>query len=537
MKKLSLRSVCKLLPGYDPFENAGDCVFDEDAAKLALDFFSEHLCFIEGDKAGEPFNLELWQQSITANLFGWKRPDGTRRYRESFIFVPRKNGKTPFTAGIVNYCAFCDGEPGAQIYSAAAEKEQASLIFRHASGMINRNPELKQRCRIYRTYKSIEFYQGDTIYKALSADADTKHGLNAHLVIVDELHAQPNRDLVDVLVTSSASRRQPLIVYITTAGFDKHSICFEKYDYAVKVRDGVIEDRYFLPVIYESLAEDDWQDEKIWAKANPNIGISVSIDYLRRECKRAQDSPAYENTFRRLHLNQWTEQDVRWLNIDRWNACAGDVKLDELTGLQCYGALDLGATSDLTALVLLFCEGGRWRLLPFFWVPEDTVKRRTQKDRVPYDVWVKRGYMKTTPGNTTDYDFIRKDINELGDKYGIKKLAIDRLFQGAQLSNQLITDGFDVVSFNQSFLAMAAPTKAFDELVLSGKLEHGNHPVLNWMAHNVAVETDVNGNIKPSKKKSYEKIDGIVCCVMDVGLAGMEQSTKSVYEERGILTI
>jgi phage terminase large subunit-like protein len=576
-----LDKIMRMIPHYDPFVKVGDCYVDYDEAQRAIDFFHTHLRLIEGEMADLPFALQLWQQAILANLFGWKwgkdqtrqlleekkkridllKPTlpedvytqimwrisnkwdeiierGLRRYNRSLIFVPRKNGKTPYCAGVINYVGFCDGEPGAQIYCAAAEKEQAGLVYRHASGMIAKNPELKKKSTPHRSFKSIEFYDGSTVFRALSADAETKHGQNAHLIVVDELHVQKNRELVDTLETSTASRLQPLIVYITTAGvLDKLSICWEKYDHAKKVCADPAFDPCFLPVLYEAEKDDDWRDEKTWYKANPNLGVSVSLKYLQDECRGAIESAAKENVFRRLHLNQWTEQDVRWINMDKWRQCVGDVKESELLGLQCFGALDLGATSDLTAMVLLFTDGGRWRMLPYFWVPEETVRRRSEKDRVPYDAWVKQGFIRTTPGNTTDYDFIRKDINELGDKFGIKKLAVDRLFQGAQLSTQLMGDGFEVITFNQSFMGFAAPCKAFEELVLSGELEHGDNPVLNWMAANVAVEMDANGNMKPSKRKSHEKIDGIVCSVMAVGLANAELETKSVYDQRGVLTI
>jgi phage terminase large subunit-like protein len=252
-----------------------------------------------------------------------------------FLYVPRKNGKTPLSAGICNYVLFCDGEPGAQIYSAAAEKEQAALLYRHAVGMITQEPELDSRARIYKGHKSVVLKDDPgSVFKVLSADADTKHGGNSHLVLIDELHAQPNRELVDVLQTSmaSANRPQPLLVHITTADFDRESICNEKHDYACKVRDGIIEDESFLPIIYEVTKDDDWKDERVWHKANPNLGVSVSLDYLRRECKRAQDTPTYENTFKRLHLNLKTQNDVRWLQLDRWDACAGPVDPELLSG-------------------------------------------------------------------------------------------------------------------------------------------------------------------------------------------------------------
>lgn len=509
------QKLLRQVPGYDPIASAGDCWFDASAAQTALDFFPECLKFIEGDRAGHPFDLEPWQQAIVANLFGWKRPDGTRRYRECFIEVPRKNGKTPFAAGILLECASCDGEPGAQLYSAAAEREQAALIFRHASEMIAREPELASRCRVYRTFKSIEF-GGGSFYRALSADAETKHGYNSHVVVVDELHAQPNRDLVDVLRTSTGTRKQPLIVYITTAGYDRHSICYEIYDYACRVRDGIVSDASFLPVIYEAAEGDDWTDPAIWRKANPNLGVSVSLDYLERECARAKETPVYENTFRRLHLNQWTEQDVRWLPMDKWDTCTGNIGHGDLEGCECYGGLDLSSTTDTSAFVLYF--PAEHACLRWTWIPGDNAHQRERRDRVPYVTWARQGLVELTPGNVIDYDYIRAKVGELGKVYRIKEIAFDR-WNASQLVQQLMGDGFEMVEFGQGFASMSAPSKELEKLVLQGQLQHGGDPVLRWMASNAAAEIDAAGNVKPSKKKSTERIDGIVALVMAIGRA------------------
>jgi phage terminase large subunit-like protein len=527
------------LCGYDPHDSAGDCVFDAESAETACDFFAEQLVFIEGEKAGRPFVLEPWQRAIIETLFGWKRPDGMRRYREAFIFVPRKNGKTPMTAGLLLFMCFADGEPGAQIYSAAAEREQAALVFRHAAGMIARNPEMERRSKVYRTYKSIEFYGGDTVYKALSAEAETKHGYNAHAIVIDELHAQPNRDLVDVLITSTGSRRQPLIVHITTAGFDRNSICYEKYDYACKVRDGSIDDPSFLPVIYEAGEDEAWDDPETWERANPNLDVSVSRDYLRRECQRAKDSPAYENTFRRLHLNQWTQSDSKYLSTEQWNICGKEaINEDDFKGKWCYAGLDLSTTTDITAFSMAFpLEDGGVAIINRAWAPAENARKRELKDRVPYGLWAKQGYLTLTDGNVIDYDVIRAEINALSKKFHIKAIAADR-WNGTQFIIQLGGDGFEVAAFGQGFKDMTAPTKELGKLVVSGKLRHGNNPLLTWTASNLMVEQDAAGNVKPSKKKSTERIDPMVAAIMAIGmLIAKPIEQKSVYEERGMLVL
>lgn len=529
-----------MIPGYSPIETAGDCWFDAERAQLCIDFFQEHLCFIEGEKAGQPFDLEPWQQSILANLFGWMRPDGSRRYREAFIFVPRKNGKTPFVAGIVDMVAFVDGEAGAQLYAAAGEREQAALTYRHAAGMIARNPELAKRSRAYRTFKSIEFYDGDCVFKALSADADTKHGLNAHLVVNDELHVQKNRDLIDTLETSTASRRQPMIIHITTAGFDKHTICYEKYSYAEKVRDGSIDDPKFFPVIYEALEDDDWTQEETWRKANPNLGVSVSLDYLKSACKEAQDVPAKENTFKRLHLNIWTEQETRWLSMSKWNAC--DEKCDEtkLFGKPCFAGLDLSSNKDITAFVMAFQVDNSVVLIPRFWIPKANATERERKDGVPYSVWERQGFLTMTDGNVIDYEYVIDDIMKDYEKFDVRGTAFDR-FGFEAVRQRFIRVGADeskFISFGQGYLSMSPPMKELEKLVLEGAIVHNDNPVLKWMASNVAVLQDPAGNVKTNKDKSSEKIDGIVAAIMAIGLMTIDPGPEtSVYEKRGIIAI
>jgi len=338
--------------------------------------------------------------------------------------------------------------------------------------------------------------------------------------VVDELHAQPDRDLVDVLITSTGSRRQPLVWYITTADFARDSICNEKYRYACNVLEGVIPDNSFLPAIWEAKTTDDWTSPAVWAKANPNLGVSVSLEYLERECKRAQDVPAYENTFKRLHLNIQTEQDVRAIPMDQWNACGDSYTLDDLAGQTCFGGLDLSTKVDATAFVLVFPE--QRRIWPIFWVPEETAKMRERQNKTRFDEWIRRGFMRTTPGNSIDHAFIRRTINEVSKQVFIKQIAFDP-WNAAQLATELHDqDGFDVVEFRQGYHTMSEPTKMLLADIADGKIQHPNNPCLNWMASNVAVDEDAAGNLKPSKKKSTEKIDGIVAAIMAKGLAALE---------------
>lgn len=533
------RELLAVIPGYDSIASADDGDwFDTDAARTAIDFFHECLVMIEGDKAGHPFMLERWQQAIIAAIFGWKREDGTRRYREAFIYVPRKNGKTPLAAGMVLLAMFTDHEPGAQIYSAAAEREQAALVFRHASGMILREPELEARSKIYKTFKSIEFAEENTVYKALSADADTKHGLNVHCAVIDELHAHANRDLVDVLVTGTGSRRQPIIVYITTADYDRPSICNEKHDYACKVRDGIIKNHAFLPVVYEAFPDDDWTDPAVWAKANPNLNVSVRMEYLQNECAKAKDQPTYENTFKRLHLNMKTQQDVRWLSMAAWDGCDETFDIDDMEGRKCYAAMDLASTTDTATFVMLFPDGDHFNLWLDVWIPADRAKEREDRDRVPYMTWAKAGHLKTTPGNVIDYDYIKRDIAAHRKRFDIQAIAYDP-WNATQIALQLKdNEGMNMLEFRQGYQSMNEPMKVFEKLVIEKRIRHCGNPVLRWMASNVAAKIDPAGNIKPDKAKSTGRIDGMVSAIMATGLAISNPSGgNSVYESRGFLTL
>lgn len=486
--------------------------FDQNAADKAVAFFSECLTHVTGEWRGQPFILADWQSKIVREIFGWKRKDGTRKYRTVFIAVPRKAGKTTLAAGIALYFLYCDGEPGAQVINAAADRDQAALCFEAAQGMVKAEPALDTRSKVYR--RSIVVPNTGSAYKVISSEAYSKHGMSCSYIGADELHAWASRELWDVLTTSTGARRQPLSVVTTTAGYDRHSLCFELWDYAIKVRDGIIEDETFLPVIFAADKEDDWTDPATWAKAHPGLGVTVKIDYFEQEVAKAKALPSYENTFRRLLLNQWTEQDTRWLSMDAWDAC--NEALPNLDGATCYAGLDLSSTTDITALVLGFQKGGKVFVKPYFWIPEDGIEQRVRRDRVPYDVWVKQGLIETTSGAVIDYEFIRAKVNTLAEQYQIKEISIDR-WNANQLSTQLAGDGFEVFGFGQGFVSMAAPTKELERLIMGRELAHGGNPVLRWMASNVSTEMDAAGNIKPSKKKSTERIDGIVASIMAIG--------------------
>lgn len=513
--------------------------FDQRAARLAVLFFERLLYHTKGEWAGQRFVLEDWQRDeIIRPLFGWKRADGLRRYRTAYIEVPRKNGKSTLAAGIALLLLFADDEPGAEVYSAAVDRDQANIVFDQAKKMVEASSHLFRLAEIYK--RSMIVPDTMSAYRVLSADVATKHGLNAHGVVFDELHAQPTRALWDVLTTSTGARRQPLVVAITTAGYDRQSICWEQHEYARQVLAGIIEDPSFFPYVCAAEMEDDWLDEDVWRKANPNLGVSVKMDYMKNEARRARLTPAYQNTFRRLHLNQWTQQETRWLPLEAWDACGESFNIRLLEGMPCYGGLDLASSSDIASFVLCFPsepgEEERYAWIPFFWIPEENMIERARKDRVPYDAWVRDGWMVATEGNVIDYGYIIRAIEELSERYNIREIAFDR-WGAFQVSQALEGAGLTMIGFGQGFVSMAGPTKELLRLILSGRLVHGGHPVLRWMADNMVVSSDAAGNVKPNKEKSREKIDGVVAGIMALDRAIRHKAAGSVYEERGLLEI
>jgi len=512
-------------------------VFDERLANDALEFIQRWCRHPKGRWAGQPLELEPWQIWFVGTLFGWVDPvTRWRQYRTAFLFVPRKNGKSTLAAAIGLYLLMGDGEMGAEVYSAAADTGQAQIVHRVAELMAKKEPRLERRLKF--TQRNILFEETASLYRVLSADAHRQHGHDSSGVIFDELHTQPDRNLWDVLDTSTVARAQPVVLGITTAGVqDEHSICWELYDYATKVASGEFNDPSFLPLIFEAEDGDDWTDPETWAKANPNLGVSVPIDYLRRKCDYAKRVPASENTFKRLHLNMWTEQSVRWLSVDVWRSeCLGIVSRKGLAGQSCVAALDLSSTKDLTTLQLVFPredEDEPWPGFGVYWVPEDTVRQRSEEDRVPYDVWVRKGLIETTPGNVTDYAFIRRTIHELADLYNITALAIDP-WNATQLAVELENDGIPVVMMRQGYATMSSPSKEFERRIVSGGYVHPeDDEVMTWMIGNVAAKTDPAGNIKPDKSKSGDKIDGVVAKIMATGQAmTTEPPKRSIYEEQ-----
>jgi len=481
-------------------------------AARALDYINA-LTHTKGPHARQPFNLRPWQTRIVKRLFTQRR-DRTRRYRTCLLMLPRKNGKTELAAALAVYFLLHDGEVGGEVYSAAADRDQAALVFHVAAQMIRNDPALEAQVQIVDSQKRIVHPASGSIYRAISAEAYSKHGFNASVVIYDELHAAPTRELWDVLATSQSTRAQPLMMAISTAGFDRQSILYELYAHGKRVLQNPSIDPTFLPVIYEAPAEADWRKEKTWRVANPALGDFRSLEEMRIMCQRAQEIPAQENSFRRLYLNQWTEQASRWLSLAQWDACAGPVPT--YAGRPCYIGLDLSSTTDTTALVGVYpdADGPGFDVRVACFVPEAKLRDRVTRERLPYDEWQRRGWIHVTPGNVVDYERVRAELRAWAADSDVREVAFDP-WNATDLIQRLSTqDGFVCVPVRQGFAALSAPTKSLETAVLSRTLRHDGHPVLREHVNRVAVETDAAGNLKPSKALSTDRIDLVVALIL-----------------------
>ena len=513
--------------------------YDKAKADRAVKFI-ENLCHTKGKWAGKRFWLLPWQEQLIRDIFGIVKPDGYRQFRTAFVEICKKVGKSELAAAVALYLLYADNEPSAEVYGAAADRQQASIVFDVAKQMVEMSPALLKRSKLMTATKRIVNYGNSGYYQVLSAEVGGKHGFSVSGLVFDEIHTQPNRQLYDVLTKGSSDARQnPLHFIITTAGTDRHSIAYELHTKAVDILEGRRVDPTFYPVVYGLKDEEDWEDEANWYKVNPSLGYTVDIERLRDAYREAKQNPADEVTFKWLRLNMWVSSTVAWIPDAIFMKGNEEIDLPALEGRDCYGGLDLSSTGDITALVLMFPprdEDEKYILLPFFWVPEETIPQRVKAASVPYDIWEKQGYLLSTEGNVIHYDFIEKFINDLAEKYHIVEIAVDR-WNATQMIQNLEGDGFTMVPFGQGFASMSGPTKDFYRLLMEGQIIHGGHPVLRWMAGNVVVDTDPAGNIKVTKAKSKEKIDGIVAAIMalDRCIRNQTEPQGSVYDERGLL--
>lgn len=512
--------------------------YDKKKADRAVTFI-ENLCHTKGKWAGTPFWLLPWQEQLIRDIFGIVKSDGNRQFRTAFVEICKKVGKSELAAAVALYLLYADNEPSAEVYGAAADRQQASIVFDVAKQMVEMSPTLMKRSKLMGATKRIVNYSNAGYYQVLSAEVGGKHGFSVSGLVFDEIHTQPNRQLYDVLTKGSSDARQnPFHFIITTAGNDRHSIAYELHTKAVDILEGRRVDPTFYPVVYGLKDDEDWEDEANWYKVNPSLGYTVDIERLRDAYREAKKNPADEVTFKWLRCNMWVSSTVAWIPDAIYMRGNEPIDMDALAGRDCYAGLDLSSTGDITALVLIFPprnEDEKYVLLPYFWVPEETIPRRVKANSVPYDIWEKQGYIMSTEGNVIHYDFIEKFIMDLSEKYHILEIAVDR-WNATHVIQNLEDNGLTMVPFGQGFASMSAPTKEFYRLLMEGKIIHGGHPVMRWMAGNVVVDTDPAGNIKVTKAKSKEKIDGIVAAIMALDRAVRhEGESGSVYDTRGLL--
>ena len=521
--------------------------FDKDAAQDRIDFYSllRHTKGKWGRGKGQVFIPSPWQVFVKWNLYGWKREDGLRRFRTAYLEVARKNGKTTDLASDGIYLLDFDDEPGAEIYTAATKFDQAKIIHSESTNMVRKSPGLMKRIGIFKN--NLHVLETASKYEPLGKDSKTADGLNIHGALIDELHEHPDRGMWDVLETGTGAREQPLQIAITTAGTDRNSICYEQREYVTKILKGLVQDDSYFGIIYtidtksdwgKDIDEDDWQDESIWEKANPNLGVSVYLDDLQRKAKKAKEIPAAQNNFLRKHLNVWTQQSERWISMDLWDAnFACDIDETQLAGKLCYGGLDLASVSDLACWLMIFPNSEGLDILARFWCPEARLYDSKNKYRDQYQVWARQGWLQVTDGDAVDYEFIEYQVLKDAETFKINSINIDRLFQGYELAMRLGDAGLDIAGFAMGAKSMGGPAREFEKRLLRKEINHGNNPILRFCADNVAVVEDVNENKRPVKGNSQGKIDGIVCLLMALDRLLRNEQNTSVYIERGIRVV
>lgn len=511
-------------------------VFSLEKAERVCNFI-ELLSHIKGDKAGTRIALEPWQCFYLTTVFGWIHKErGFRRFRTSYLEVPRKNGKSVISSAVMLYMATADGEAGAECYSAATTKKQARIVFDVALKMARKSPAFLAKYGVTLRAHDILVRGTDSVCEPVSAEADNLDGLNPHFASVDELHAHKSRAVYDVMETGCGARTQSLLSIITTAGSDITGICYELRDYAVKLLKRVYPDDSFFAMIYTIDDGDDWSTEQAFIKANPNYGISVRPEYLHNLCRKAKRSSSSQGNFKTKHLNVWAQSDTAWMNMDKYNKCAAiATNIEDFKGKKCWVALDLASKLDITAMVLLFHENGLWYVFCKFYLPEDVVEEKESTTLSHYAGWAKDGYLTLTPGNIVDYDIIEDDVREVCRDFDVQNIAYDP-WHATQLVNNLMKEGAPAVELRATVENFSEPMKELEAQVYAYKLRPGHNPVLAWMFSNVVAHLDKKRNIFPNKERPDNKIDGVIALIMALARAILpEGAEQSIYETRGLI--
>lgn len=508
--------------------------FDEKEAKKAMAFFAL-LKHYKGEWAGRELELEGWQCFIVWCLFGWYRVGGVRRFNYATVEVARKNGKTTFAAGIALYMMVLDGESGAEVYSAAVDRDQAKICWEAAKQMVEKSGALGKYLTTYTT--SIVMMSTASSFKPLSRDSGNKDGLNPHCAICDERHAWQTDDIFNVIKSGMGARRQPLIFTITTAGFNMESPYYQARRVAIDVLEGVKDQDNEFAIIFCPDKGDDWKSREAWEKANPNLGVSVSYEYMERELQDAVNKGGTtEVNFKTKNCNMWVDAPDMWISDDIIQANSRGVTEEELEGMECYGGLDLASHVDINAMALYFPEVQAVRM--WFWIPEGKVLEK--EDKVDYRRWKEEGWITVTPGDVIDIDYQVADIAKICQRYDVRNLAFDPAKAYHGTIQGLQREGLDDIldEYGQSIMNMSEPTKRLEALLRGRELDLMENPVLRWMFRNVAIYRDPNDNIKLDKRKSIEKIDGVVALVDALGGMMSEGAEKKVlYRNHGLRTL
>lgn len=512
------------------------CTFNIEAAQRVRTFFKKFIRHSTGKWAGKPFELLDWQwEQIVAPLFGWLKPDGNRRFDQAFVTVAKKVGKSTLASAIILYLLVADGELGAQVYCAANDSKQANIVYRECVNMVEASPLLKERLGIYRSTGRITYERKGSFFSRMSADAYSKEGINAHAVIYDELHVATNRIMWDTLRYSMVAREQPILMVITTAGVDTQGICYEQYQYAKKILSGEILDTSFLAVVYESEPDDDIDDPETWRKANPSLGVTIDEAKFKSQLEEAKTSPRKMTSFLRYRLNRWVETADRWIDPAKWDECRGELP-ENSSLLPCWLGLDLADNSDINALVAVWKGENQLFVRPVFWCPEDTVRERTLEGVHPYHEWVRDGFLRTTEGAVTDYDEIKQALIDLVENNALQQVAYDP-WQALKLVNELSAEGIPCVKVPQTISHLSEPSKELEKLVLGGGIVHDGNPVMRWMIANASITQDTNENIRPNKKKSGEKIDGVAALVTALARVIVAEDSSEPYDGVGMVIL
>lgn len=504
-----------LIPNYDPVATAEDCTYDEAAGNKAVRFIETYLKHPHGQWANEPFKLADWQRYLIQTIFGWHNPDGTRRYRIVFCEIPKGNGKSELGAAIALYFLFCEPYPGKRIFGCAGNADQANTVLSKASGMVKLNRKLQSGPRrvVEIRKRSIELPNTDSVYKVITSSGETKHGEGISLCVFDETWVQKDGDLWEAMTSGMRGQKSPLLISISTAGWDRNSLMYREHEYALKVRSGMIQDKSYLPCIFAASIEDDWRDEQVWRKANPNLECCNLLPHLRAELRAAEASPFAEAKFKRLYLNIWTASEAAWIADETWMQCKGEVNIPD--GANVFLGVDLSSTRDLSAVVLMYVDGGKYYLKPMYWIPKDNIEMRERIDNVPYQDWCKRGLVEATTGTRIDYDYIKAYILKLCEQYKVRCIAYD-----PRMATHLMADiqelGYEVIEIPWRADRISPACKEWERLCSEGLLVHDGNPVLRWNVQNTTLDEkrEKFGLWHPKKASEYQRIDGLVAALM-----------------------